>query len=73
MADLNPIEQIVLKAMEEIGASSEDKMKTADDIMKKCNRPKGQISNALMSMVSKGVIARKVREKASGYYIIKKA
>lgn len=72
MADLNPIEQIVLKSMEELGASSEEKMKTADDIMKKCNRPKGQISNALMSMVSKGVIMRKVREKASGYYLIKK-
>lgn len=72
MADLNPIEQIVLKAMEELGASSEEKMKTADDIMKKCNRPKGQVANSLISMTNKGVIARRVREKASGYYIVKK-
>ena len=71
MVDLNPIEQIVLKAMEEIGASAEDKMKTADDIMKKCNRPKGQVSNALTSLVQKGVVARKAREKAAGYFIIK--
>lgn len=73
MSELTPIEQIVLKAMEEIGASGEDKMKTADDIMKKCNRPKGQVSNALVSMVGKGVVGRKVREKAAGYFIIKKA
>ncbi len=73
MSELTPIEQIVLKAMEEIGASGEDKMKTADDIMKKCNRPKGQVSNALVSMVGKGVVGRRVREKAAGYFIIKKA
>ena len=72
MADLTPIEQVILKAMEEIGASSEDKMKTADDVMKKCNRPKGQVSNALISLVQKGVVARKAREKAAGYFIIKK-
>jgi len=72
MADLTPIEQVILKAMEEIGASGEDKMKTADDIMKKCNRPKGQVSNALVSLVQKGVVARKAREKAAGYFIIKK-
>jgi len=72
MADLTPIEQVILKAMEEIGASSEDKMKTADDVMKKCNRPKGQVSNALISLVQKGVVDRKAREKAAGYFIIKK-
>jgi len=72
MADLTPIEQVILKAMEELGANGEDKLKTADDIMKKCNRPKGQVSNALISLVQKGVVGRKVREKAAGYYIIKK-
>jgi predicted transcriptional regulator len=71
MAELTPIEQIVLKALQDIGASDESKMKTADDVQKKCNRPKGQVNNALMSLVSKGVVVRKVREKAAGYFLNK--
>lgn len=71
MVELTPIERIILKAMEELGATAEDKMKTADDIQKKCNRPKGQVSNALVTLTQKGVIVRRVREKAAGYYIKK--
>ena len=70
--DLNPIEQIVFKSLEELGASAEDKSKTADDVTRKANRPKGQVNNALVSLVQKGMVARRVREKASGYYIIKR-
>ncbi|MBI4399263.1 transcriptional regulator [Candidatus Micrarchaeota archaeon] len=71
MADLNPIEQMIVKALQELGATDENKMKTADDIAKKTNRPKGQITNTLVLLVQKGVIDRKAREKAAGYYLKK--
>ena len=41
------------------------------DIAKKTNRPKGQITNTLVILVQKGVIDRKAREKAAGYYLKK--
>jgi len=69
MAELTPIEQIIVKALQELGATAEDKMKTADDVQKKCNRPKGQVTNALTSLVQKGIVVRKAREKAAGYYL----
>ncbi len=70
MVDLNPIESLVLQAMKDLGATNDDKKKTADDIAKKTNRPKSMISNVLVELDKKGVIKRVVREKASGYYII---
>ena len=72
MVELNPIEQTVLKAMQELGATKDTSIKTADDIMKKCNRPKGVVANSLVSLLQKGVIKRVAREKAAGYYIIQK-
>ncbi|MCL4381836.1 transcriptional regulator [Candidatus Marsarchaeota archaeon] len=72
MVELNPIEQTVLKAMQELGATKDTSIKTADDIMKKCNRPKGVVTNSLVSLLQKGVIKRVAREKAAGYYIIQK-
>ena len=69
MADLNPIEQMVKSVMQDLGATGIDKTKSADDITKKCNRPKGQINNALTSLVQKGVAGRLVKEKSSGYYL----
>ena len=41
MAELTTIEQAILKALEDLGATNEKSIKTADDIMKKANRPKG--------------------------------
>ena len=70
MEDLTPIESAVVDAMRAIGATSEEKKKTADDIAKKCNRPKSFVSNALVSLDQKKVIKRVVREKASGYYVL---
>ncbi len=70
MADITPIEQIVLKAMEELGATKDSVLKTADDITKKSNRPKSLVANALTSLVNKGVIKRVAREKAAGYYVM---
>ena len=70
MAELNPIEAAVVQAMKDIGATNEEKKKTADDIAKKWNRPKSMVNNALVSLINKGVIKRVAREKASGYYVI---
>ena len=72
MTDLTPVEQLIIKAMQELGATKDTSIKTADDITKKCNRPKGLINNSLVSLVQKGGIKRVAREKASGYYILQK-
>lgn len=69
MVDLNPIESMVVQAMRDLGATSDEKKKTADDITKKCNRPKSMVNNALVSLVQKGMVKRVAREKASGYYV----
>ncbi|HIH50426.1 MAG: transcriptional regulator [Candidatus Micrarchaeaceae archaeon] len=72
MADLTPIEQAIIQAMQELGATKETVIKTADDITKKSNRPKGLVTNALVTLMQKGVIKRVAREKAAGYYILKR-
>lgn len=72
MAELNPIEQLIMKAMQELGATKDTTIKTADDITKKCNRPKGLVNNTLAELAHRGVIKRVAREKASGYYIIQR-
>lgn len=70
MVDMNPMEQLVVNAMKDLGATKDSSIKTADDIMKKCNRPKGMVNNTLVSLVEKGVVKRVVREKSSGYFIL---
>jgi predicted transcriptional regulator len=70
MAELSPIENVVFEAMKELGATNEEKKKTADDIAKKCNRPKSMVNNALVSLLQKGSVKRVAREKAAGYYIV---
>ena len=70
MVELNPIEQLIVNAMKELGATKEQGLKTADDITKKTNRPKSMVTNALIILANKGVVKRIVREKASGYYLI---
>jgi predicted transcriptional regulator len=71
MVELTPIEQLVLKAMEELGATKDTQLKTADDIQKKSNRPKSLVANALTSLANKGVVKRVAREKAAGYFVVK--
>jgi predicted transcriptional regulator len=70
MVELTPIESEVLNAMKEIGATTDEKKKTADDIAKKSNRPKSLVTNALVALMNKGAIKRVAREKSSGYYIL---
>jgi DNA-binding IscR family transcriptional regulator len=71
MAELSFMEQKVVRALADLGATSEEKMKNADFIQQKSGLPKGQMMNLLLGLVQKGVVKRVVREKASGYYIIK--
>ncbi len=71
MVDLTPLEQNVVRALQELGATDESKMKTADDVMKKSKMPKGQIANTLITLVNKGVVVRKAREKSAGYFVKK--
>ena len=70
MVELNAMEQMIMKAMQELGATKDTSIKTADDITKKCNRPKGLVNNTLAELAHRGVIKRVAREKASGYYIL---
>ncbi len=70
MIELNPMEQMIVNAMKEIGATKEQSLKTADDIAKKTNRPKSMVTNALVLLAQKGVIKRIAREKAAGYYLL---
>lgn len=69
MAELTPIENLVLQSMKDLGATKENALKTADDIAKKCNRPKGMVTNTMVSLSQKGLIKRVAREKSAGYYI----
>lgn len=70
MAELSPIEELIVQALKSLGATKETSIKTADDITKKCNRPKGMVTNNLVILSQKGVIKRVAREKAAGYYLV---
>ncbi len=72
MADLTPIEEQVVKVLGELNATDSSAIRTADDITKKCGKPKGLVSNALVSLTQKGLIKRVAREKSAGYFLIKK-
>lgn len=71
MAEMTPFEGKVLKALQELGASDENKLKSADHVQKKCGLPKSQVAAALISLAQKGFVKRIVREKASGYCYVK--
>jgi len=70
MVELTPIEQLIVNAVKELGATKEQSLKTADDIAKKSNRPKSMVTNTLVALAQKGVLKRVAREKAAGYYLI---
>lgn len=68
--ELSDQEQQIIDAMKELGATAEDKMKTADDIARKSGISKSIAANILINLANKKVIKRVVRQKAAGYYII---
>ncbi|MCI4434972.1 MAG: transcriptional regulator [Thermoplasmata archaeon] len=73
MADetLTPNAKKVYEAMKKLGATSEDKLKTADDIMKAASMGKGIVNNALQELINKGYVKRIARQKSAGYYLLK--
>ena len=71
MAELSPNAKKVYDAMKKIGAVSEDKLKTADDIMKAAMAGKALVSSGLQELTSKGMIKRIARQKSAGYFVIK--
>lgn len=70
MAELNDMEKLMVKTLQELGATKQESLKTADDVMKKSNRPKSMVTNTLTTLAQKGVVKRVVREKSSGYFVI---
>lgn len=70
-AELNNQEKQIYEALKKLGASAEDKMKTADDIMRAAKLPKGMVTNGLQALIQKGYAKRVAREKAAGYFVVK--
>ena len=69
MVTLKPFARKVYDAIEELGATSEDHVKSADQIMKKASLGKGQINQGLQELQKKGIVDRISRSKRAGYYI----
>ncbi len=71
MGDLTPNAQKVYDTLKKLGATSEEKLKTADDVMKASQMGKGLVNNALQELQNKGYAKRVARQKSAGYFIIK--
>ena len=62
----------VFNAMKAAGLDSEEKMANADRIVGLAKAPKNFVLRALDELQAKGLVKRKAREKAAGYYLIQK-
>ncbi len=71
MADLTPNAQKIYDSIKRLGATSEDKLKTADDIMKASALGKAMVNAALQELTNKGYVKRVARQKSAGYFIVK--
>jgi len=70
MVDLTDREKKVVDAMKMLGATAQDKLKTADDTSRKAVLPKNLVASDLLMLANKKVVKRVVREKAAGYFLI---
>jgi DNA-binding IscR family transcriptional regulator len=68
--ELTEREQKIVDAMKMLGATSGDKLKTADDVARKAVIPKNLVAVDLLSLANKKVVKRVVREKSAGYYLL---
>lgn len=68
--ELTDQEQQIVDAMKDLGATAEDRMKTADDISRKVGISKSFVANILINMANKKIVKRVVRQKAAGYYLL---
>jgi predicted transcriptional regulator len=71
MAELTRIEQEVVKAMTALGATKDSGAKSSAEIVKRSNRPKGLVANALASLARKKAVQRVARDKSATYYLSK--
>jgi predicted transcriptional regulator len=71
MGDLTTNAQKVYDSLKRLGSTTEEKLKTADDIMKASQMGKGVVTNALQELQNKGYVKRVVRQKSAGYFLIK--
>lgn len=71
MGDLTTYAQKVYESLKKIGSTSEDKLKTADDIMKASRLGKGIVTGALQELQQKGYVKRIARQKSAGYFVVK--
>lgn len=69
---LNPFEEKVVEAMKALGATSQDKLKDADQIARAAKLPKGKVAAALNSLINKKVVKKITRQKRAGYYLLTK-
>lgn len=71
MEGLSPNAEKVYNAMKQAGIVGEDKMGNADRITNISKLPKNFVLNALQELEKRGLVKRKAREKAAGYFLIK--
>ncbi len=69
LEELSANAEKVYNAMKSLGAISESKLKTADDIMKKAGVGKSVINAGLLELTNKKMVKRVARQKSAGYYI----
>jgi DNA-binding IscR family transcriptional regulator len=62
----------VYNAMKNAGLDSEEKMANAERIVGLTKAPKNFVLRALDELQGKGLVKRKAREKAAGYFLIQK-
>lgn len=70
--ELDVFEKRVVDALISLEAVSEEKVRTADKIAKEARLPKGRVGVILQRLLSKGIVKRVARQKAAGYYLVKK-
>jgi DNA-binding IscR family transcriptional regulator len=68
--ELTEREQKIVDAMKMLGATSTDKLKTADDVARKAVVPKNLVAVDLLALANKKIVKRVVREKSAGYYLL---
>ena len=71
MDELSPNAKKVYESLKRLGAVSDDKLRTADDIMKGVSLGKAIVNAALQELLNKGYVKRIARQKSAGYYAFK--
>ena len=71
MEDLSANAKKVYESLTKMGALSDEKLKTADDIMKGVSLGKAVVNASLQELLAKGYVKRIARQKSAGYFVAK--